>query len=264
MIVSGAENVYSIEVEDVLHRHPAVVEAAVFGIPDPTWGEAVHAVVVVAGRARRRRRCARGGAAGITAATSIAGYKVPKRIEIQRRAAAEVGARQDPEARAARSLLAGAKALTMRYRGRTASRSIRATSSAANRRAAARGRSRCSRRSTARCWARSPPASARDVDRAVRAARAAFPAWAALGPEGRGAILDRFAQGILDRKERAVRGRNRRQRLAPDRQPEAHRRSRRAQHRASSPSSRASSSTRRSAATASTTTCATSRPAWPR
>jgi 5-carboxymethyl-2-hydroxymuconic-semialdehyde dehydrogenase len=39
-----------------------------------------------------------------------------------------------------------------------------------------------------------------DVDRAVRAARAAFPAWAALGPEGRGAILERFAQGILDRK----------------------------------------------------------------
>ena len=38
MIVSGAENVYSIEVEDVLHRHPAVVEAAVFGIPDDTSG----------------------------------------------------------------------------------------------------------------------------------------------------------------------------------------------------------------------------------
>lgn len=37
MIISGAENVYSIEVEDVLNRHPAVVEAAVFGIPDPVW-----------------------------------------------------------------------------------------------------------------------------------------------------------------------------------------------------------------------------------
>jgi len=42
---------------------------------------------------------------------------------------------------------------------------------------------------------------ARDVDRAVSAARAAFPAWAALGAEGRGAILDRFAQGILARKD---------------------------------------------------------------
>ena len=42
---------------------------------------------------------------------------------------------------------------------------------------------------------------ARDVDHAVSAARAAFPAWAALGPAGRGEILARFAQGILDRKE---------------------------------------------------------------
>ena len=53
--MSGAENVYSIEVEDALQRHPAVVEAAVFGVPDPVWGEAVHAVVVV-GRAGPRRR----------------------------------------------------------------------------------------------------------------------------------------------------------------------------------------------------------------
>jgi 5-carboxymethyl-2-hydroxymuconic-semialdehyde dehydrogenase len=43
--------------------------------------------------------------------------------------------------------------------------------------------------------------AAADVDRAVGAARRAFPAWAALGPAGRGPILDRFAQGILDRKE---------------------------------------------------------------
>jgi acyl-CoA reductase-like NAD-dependent aldehyde dehydrogenase len=40
-----------------------------------------------------------------------------------------------------------------------------------------------------------------DVDRAVGAARRAFPVWASLGPEGRGRILDRFAQGILGRKE---------------------------------------------------------------
>ncbi len=39
-----------------------------------------------------------------------------------------------------------------------------------------------------------------DVDRAVSAARQAFPAWASLGPDGRGRILDRFAQGILDQK----------------------------------------------------------------
>jgi acyl-CoA reductase-like NAD-dependent aldehyde dehydrogenase len=44
-----------------------------------------------------------------------------------------------------------------------------------------------------------------EVDAAVAAARAAFPAWAALGPEGRGAILDRFAAGILDNRDRLAR-----------------------------------------------------------
>lgn len=47
MIVTGAENVYSVEVENVVYTHPAVLEAAVIGIPHPKWGEAVHAVVVV-------------------------------------------------------------------------------------------------------------------------------------------------------------------------------------------------------------------------
>jgi acyl-CoA synthetase (AMP-forming)/AMP-acid ligase II len=82
MIVSGAENVYSIEVEDALSRHPAVVEAAVFGVPDPVWGEAVHAVVVVhekhgpeseALALELRAHCR----------AYIAGYKVPKRIDVQ-------------------------------------------------------------------------------------------------------------------------------------------------------------------------------------
>jgi long-chain acyl-CoA synthetase len=82
MIVSGAENVYSIEVEDVLHRHPAVVEAAVFGIPDPTWGEAVHAVVVVrAGHEAGHEELASELKAHCRRA--IAGYKVPKHIDIQ-------------------------------------------------------------------------------------------------------------------------------------------------------------------------------------
>ncbi len=45
MIVTGGENVYSVEVEAALHEHPAVFEAAVIGIPDDQWGEAVHAVV---------------------------------------------------------------------------------------------------------------------------------------------------------------------------------------------------------------------------
>jgi len=45
MIVSGGENIYSIEVEDALATHRAVEEVAVFGVPDQRWGEAVYAVV---------------------------------------------------------------------------------------------------------------------------------------------------------------------------------------------------------------------------
>jgi len=46
MIISGGENVYTTEVENAIYRHPAVLEVAVFGIPDAQWGEAVHAEVV--------------------------------------------------------------------------------------------------------------------------------------------------------------------------------------------------------------------------
>jgi acyl-CoA synthetase (AMP-forming)/AMP-acid ligase II len=46
MIVTGGENVYSIEVERALFQHPAVREAAVIGIPNEQWGESVHAVIV--------------------------------------------------------------------------------------------------------------------------------------------------------------------------------------------------------------------------
>jgi acyl-CoA synthetase (AMP-forming)/AMP-acid ligase II len=45
MIISGGENIYSVEVERVLTDHPAVLDAAVFGIPDDKWGESVKAVV---------------------------------------------------------------------------------------------------------------------------------------------------------------------------------------------------------------------------
>lgn len=49
MIVSGGENIYPIEIENVLSSHPAVHQCAVIGIPHETWGEAVHAVVLLEG-----------------------------------------------------------------------------------------------------------------------------------------------------------------------------------------------------------------------
>ena len=76
MIVTGGENVYSTEVEDVLYRHPAVLEAAVFGVPDEHWGEAVHAVVVP--------RCDVSPDELIAhCRQAIAGYKVPKVVELR-------------------------------------------------------------------------------------------------------------------------------------------------------------------------------------
>ena len=47
VIISGGENIYSREVEEALHRHPAVTESAVIGIPDERWGESVMAYVVL-------------------------------------------------------------------------------------------------------------------------------------------------------------------------------------------------------------------------
>ena len=55
MIVTGGENVYSVEVENAIASHPAVEQVAVIGIPSETWGEAVHAIVVVRGRRDRHR-----------------------------------------------------------------------------------------------------------------------------------------------------------------------------------------------------------------
>ena len=76
MIVSGGENVYSTEVEEVLYGHPAVLEAAVFGIPDARWGEAVHAVVVPRGEVAETDLVSHCRGA-------IADYKIPKRIELR-------------------------------------------------------------------------------------------------------------------------------------------------------------------------------------
>ena len=87
MIISGGENVYSVEVENALYTHPAVLEAAVIGIPDATWGEAVHAIVV----------CKPGMHATADeliahARTQIAGFKVPRSIEFMAEALPKSGA----------------------------------------------------------------------------------------------------------------------------------------------------------------------------
>jgi long-chain acyl-CoA synthetase len=46
LIISGGENIFPREVEDVLYCHPAVLEAAVIGVPDATWGESPRAIIV--------------------------------------------------------------------------------------------------------------------------------------------------------------------------------------------------------------------------
>ncbi|QNE30891.1 fatty acid--CoA ligase [Sphingomonas sp. NBWT7] len=76
MIITGAENVYPAEVESAIYGHPAVADVAVIGVPDPKWGEAVKAMVVlhpgaeadavaIIGHARER----------------IAGFKCPKSVD---------------------------------------------------------------------------------------------------------------------------------------------------------------------------------------
>jgi long-chain acyl-CoA synthetase len=76
MIISGGENVYSAEVEGALYAHPAVLEAAVIGVPDKTWGERVHAVVVL-----KPGQDASADALIAHCRERIAGYKVPRTVE---------------------------------------------------------------------------------------------------------------------------------------------------------------------------------------
>jgi long-chain acyl-CoA synthetase len=77
MIISGGENVYSVEVENALAGHPDVLQVAVIGIPHDLWGEAVHAVVV-------RKPGATATAEQLIAhcRTLIAGYKVPRSVDL--------------------------------------------------------------------------------------------------------------------------------------------------------------------------------------
>jgi long-chain acyl-CoA synthetase len=78
MIITGGENVYPAEVESVLSTHPAVLEVAVIGVPDPQWGEAVKAIVVP-------REGAAPASEDIIAHCrgELANYKIPKSVDIQ-------------------------------------------------------------------------------------------------------------------------------------------------------------------------------------
>ncbi len=75
LIVSGGENIYPAEVEDVLRRHPAVADAVVLGLADAAWGQRVAAVIET-----RARQSATSEDIIAFAREHLAGYKIPRRI----------------------------------------------------------------------------------------------------------------------------------------------------------------------------------------
>ena len=84
MIISGGENVYPAEVESALMRHPAIAEVAVIGEPDEQWGETVVAIAALkAGQTLTIEELR------AFAGESLARYKLPRRLEIDRRPAAQ-------------------------------------------------------------------------------------------------------------------------------------------------------------------------------
>jgi len=77
MIISGGENIYSREIEDVLASHPAVAEGSIIGVPDEVWGESVKAVIVVKeGESVTEQEIID------FCASKLAGYKKPKSVDI--------------------------------------------------------------------------------------------------------------------------------------------------------------------------------------
>jgi fatty-acyl-CoA synthase len=75
IVISGGENISSLEVEEALYRHPDVMEAAVVAHPDEKWGEVPHAFITLKPGAAENRD-------GIIAfcRTNLAGFKVPRHI----------------------------------------------------------------------------------------------------------------------------------------------------------------------------------------
>jgi acyl-CoA synthetase (AMP-forming)/AMP-acid ligase II len=75
MILSGGENIYPREIEEVLMRHPAIADVAVVGTPDPDWGESVRAFVVL----RPGQKITAEGVIDFCR-QHLAGYKKPKSV----------------------------------------------------------------------------------------------------------------------------------------------------------------------------------------
>jgi long-chain acyl-CoA synthetase len=76
MVITGGENVYPREIEEVLYKHPAVQECAVIGVPDPYWVERVHAVIVL-----KKGQQATPEEIMAFCKKNMAGYKTPKSVE---------------------------------------------------------------------------------------------------------------------------------------------------------------------------------------
>jgi acyl-CoA synthetase (AMP-forming)/AMP-acid ligase II len=75
LVISGGVNLYPAEVERVLRGHPAVADAAVLGLPDADWGEALHAAILL-----RPGQSADAAALEAHCRTVLAGFKVPRRF----------------------------------------------------------------------------------------------------------------------------------------------------------------------------------------
>ncbi|WP_431484104.1 long-chain-fatty-acid--CoA ligase [Pseudomonas solani] len=76
MIITGGENVYPAEVENILYSHPAIADVAVIGVPDPQWGEAIKAIAVLKPGARLTAEELIAHARG-----RVAGFKLPKSVD---------------------------------------------------------------------------------------------------------------------------------------------------------------------------------------
>ena len=75
MIISGGSNIYPAEIEDVMHRHPMIADVAVFGTPDPDYGERVHAAVQL-----KEGKIASATDMQLFAKDYLAAFKIPRDI----------------------------------------------------------------------------------------------------------------------------------------------------------------------------------------